>query len=156
MSQIEEGANPIRLGIAAPAEDDNTYEGLPYLEDQEKSEEYWGKVSLEHQDLHSQVSLVFSMALCRRLAHHLTVSEVWYFSSIRLPYPLPGKRITSRRPHRRWKLFAHNSDCGFNFGPVSVLQFSDSGGLEANVERPDIWTSFQETVLLQLVYWSVR
>ncbi|MEE3134938.1 MAG: zinc ribbon domain-containing protein [Candidatus Thermoplasmatota archaeon] len=39
MAQIEEGANPIRLGIAAPAEDDSSYEGLPYLEDQEKSDE---------------------------------------------------------------------------------------------------------------------
>ena len=39
MAQIEEGANPIRLGIAAPAEDDNSYEGLPYLEDQDKSDE---------------------------------------------------------------------------------------------------------------------
>ena len=36
MAQIEEGANPIRLGIAAPGESDETYEGLPYLEDQEK------------------------------------------------------------------------------------------------------------------------
>ena len=39
MAQIEEGANPIRLGIAAPAENDSTYEGLPYLENREKSEE---------------------------------------------------------------------------------------------------------------------
>ena len=26
MAQIEEGANPIRLGIAAPSEDDDTYD----------------------------------------------------------------------------------------------------------------------------------
>lgn len=39
MAQIEEGANPIRLGIAAPAEDDSTYEGLPYLENREKNDE---------------------------------------------------------------------------------------------------------------------
>jgi len=34
MAQIEEGANPIRLGIAAPGENDETYEGLPYLEEE--------------------------------------------------------------------------------------------------------------------------
>ncbi|MAK04704.1 MAG: hypothetical protein CMA03_02300 [Euryarchaeota archaeon] len=39
MAQIEEGANPIRLGIAAPAEDDESYEGLPYLEERDKEEE---------------------------------------------------------------------------------------------------------------------
>ncbi len=39
MAQIEEGANPIRLGIAAPAEDDESYEGLPYLEETEKDED---------------------------------------------------------------------------------------------------------------------
>ncbi len=38
MAQIEEGANPIRLGIAAPAEDDESYEGLPYLEDRDIEE----------------------------------------------------------------------------------------------------------------------
>ncbi len=39
MAQIEEGANPIRLGIAAPGENDETYEGLPYLEDKEKEDD---------------------------------------------------------------------------------------------------------------------
>ena len=39
MAQIEEGANPIRLGIAAPAEDDESYEGLPYLEEREVEQE---------------------------------------------------------------------------------------------------------------------
>ena len=39
MAQIEEGANPISLGIAAPAEDDESYEGLPYLEDREDEQE---------------------------------------------------------------------------------------------------------------------
>ena len=43
MAQIEEGANPIRLGIAAPAEDDESYSGLPYLEDRETSD---GEVQL--------------------------------------------------------------------------------------------------------------
>jgi len=38
MAQIEEGANPIRLGIAAPAEDDESYEGLPYLEEQKEED----------------------------------------------------------------------------------------------------------------------
>ena len=35
IAQIEDGANPIRLGIAAPADGDETYEGLPQLEDKE-------------------------------------------------------------------------------------------------------------------------
>ena len=39
MAQIEEGANPIRLGIAAPAEDDESYEGLPYLEERDDEQE---------------------------------------------------------------------------------------------------------------------
>ena len=39
MAQIEEGANTIRLCIAAPAEDDESYEGLPYLEERDKEEE---------------------------------------------------------------------------------------------------------------------
>ena len=39
MAQIEDGADPIRLGIAAPAEDDESYSGLPYLEDPEISDE---------------------------------------------------------------------------------------------------------------------
>ena len=32
MAQIEEGVDPIRLGIAAPAEGDEQYDGLPFLE----------------------------------------------------------------------------------------------------------------------------
>ena len=39
MAQIEDGADPIRLGIAAPAEDDESYSGLPYLENNEITEE---------------------------------------------------------------------------------------------------------------------
>ncbi len=35
IAQIEDGANPIRLGIAAPADGDETYEGLPHLDDPE-------------------------------------------------------------------------------------------------------------------------
>ena len=47
IAQIEDGANPIRLGIAAPADGDETYDGLPHLEninldDSSKSQKTFG------------------------------------------------------------------------------------------------------------------
>ena len=68
IAQIEDGANPIRLGIAAPADNDETYEGLPHLDDPEMEE-----------SSHSQKTFGDSIASNAAVKAVMSSTDAWEF-----------------------------------------------------------------------------